>query len=218
MLNMRVASQVGLHNLRIRVDGSGIPFGNLLTVVQNHEPMRNVHDHFHHVFYNKDGDSLLVDLFDKVDLIHQFRRIEPGAGFVQEEKLRLCRQCPGDLESAAFTTLGAIALQGVRLADAKLGEIVAVIGLGLVGQLAVQVLKAAGCLVAGVDIRAERAELARQLGADAVSTDPEAFVAACGELSAGQGADAVLIAADTESDEPVELAGEVARAAGAAEK
>ena len=62
-------------------------------------------------------------------------------------------------ESAAFATLGAIAMQGVRLADVRLGEVVAVIGLGLLGQLAAQILKAAGCLVIGTDLRPERVEL-----------------------------------------------------------
>lgn len=119
-----------------------------------------------------------------------------------------------DLESAAFTTLGAVALQGVRLAEARLGEIVAVIGLGLVGQLAVQILRAAGCLVLGMDVLPERAELARRLGVDRVSTSPQEFVATCEELSAGRGVDAVLIAAGTQSNEPVELAGEVAREKG----
>src|SRR5271155_2177247 len=72
-------------------------------------------------------------------------------------------------DQAAFTTLGAVALHGVRNADAKLGDIVAVIGLGLLGQLTVQILKAAGCRVLGMDIAPERAELALRLGADDVS-------------------------------------------------
>lgn len=114
-------------------------------------------------------------------------------------------------EAAAFPTLGAIALQGIRLADVKLGEVVAVIGLGLLGQLAVQMLKAAGCIVAGMDIQVERADLARRMGADAVATTPEELAALCGQLSSGYGADAVLITADTKSNGPVELAGEIAR-------
>lgn len=116
-----------------------------------------------------------------------------------------------DHESAAFTTLGAIALQGVRLAEASLGEVVAVIGLGLVGQLTVQMLKAAGCIVVGMDIQPQRAELARQLGADAVATTADGLFAICRELSEGHGADAVLIAADTKGNQPVEVAGEIAR-------
>ena len=116
-----------------------------------------------------------------------------------------------DLESAAFTTLGAIALQGIRLAEARLGETVAVIGLGLLGQLSVQILKACGCRVAATDVRKDRTELARNLGTDVSSSDPESFLLQCLDLSHGRGADSILITADTESDQPVELAGRVAR-------
>ena len=114
-------------------------------------------------------------------------------------------------DEAAFTTLGAVALHGVRNAEAKLGDIVAVIGLGLLGQLTVQILKAAGCCVLGMDISAERAELALRLGADAVSTSPSGFQDLCLQHSAGHGADAVLITAQTASNDPMNLAGAVAR-------
>jgi predicted dehydrogenase/threonine dehydrogenase-like Zn-dependent dehydrogenase len=114
-------------------------------------------------------------------------------------------------DEAAFTTLGSVALHGVRNADPKLGDIVAVIGLGLLGQLTVQILKAAGCCVLGMDISAERAELALRLGADAVSTSPSGFQDLCLQHSAGHGADSVLIAAQTSSNDPVNLAGAVAR-------
>ncbi len=114
-------------------------------------------------------------------------------------------------EEAAFTTLGAVALHGVRNADAKLGDVVAVIGLGLLGQLTVQVLKAAGCCVLGMDISAERTELALQLGADAVSTSSSDFRDLCLQHSAGHGVDSVLIAAQSLSNDPVNLAGAVSR-------
>jgi predicted dehydrogenase/threonine dehydrogenase-like Zn-dependent dehydrogenase len=114
-------------------------------------------------------------------------------------------------EAAAFTTLGAIALQGIRLAEIRLGEVVAVIGLGLLGQLTVQMLKAAGCVVVGMDIQPQRAELARRLGADAVATSADELHTICQQLSGGHGADAVLITADTKSNQPIELAGEIAR-------
>jgi threonine dehydrogenase-like Zn-dependent dehydrogenase len=70
-------------------------------------------------------------------------------------------------EDAAFTTLGAVALHGVRTAEVKLGDVVAVIGLGLLGQLTVQILRAAGCRVLGMDLAPERADLALRLGAEA---------------------------------------------------
>jgi predicted dehydrogenase/threonine dehydrogenase-like Zn-dependent dehydrogenase len=114
-------------------------------------------------------------------------------------------------EEAAFTTLGAVALHGVRTADVKVGDVVAVIGLGLLGQLSVQILKAAGCRVLGMDIAAERAELALRLGADDVSISRDELRDLCRQHSNGHGADAVLITAETASSEPVEVAGEVAR-------
>jgi len=114
-------------------------------------------------------------------------------------------------DEAAFTTLGAVALHGVRNADVKLGDIVAVIGLGLLGQLTMQILKAAGCRVLGMDISAQRADLASRLGADAVSASSSGFRDLCLQHSAGHGVDSVLIAAQTPSNDPVDLAGAVAR-------
>ncbi len=114
-------------------------------------------------------------------------------------------------DEAAFTTLGAVALHGVRNAEVKLGDIVAVIGLGLLGQLTVQILKAAGCCVLGMDISTDRADLALRLGADAVSTSSSGFQDLCLQYSGGHGADAVLIVAQTASNDPVNLAGAVAR-------
>jgi predicted dehydrogenase/threonine dehydrogenase-like Zn-dependent dehydrogenase len=116
-----------------------------------------------------------------------------------------------NFDEAAFTTLGAVALHGMRNADVKLGDIVAVIGLGLLGQLTVQILKAAGCCVLGMDISVERAELALRLGVDAVSTSSSGFQDLCLQHSRGHGADAVLIAAQTASNDPVDLAGAIAR-------
>src|SRR5713101_5463374 len=114
-------------------------------------------------------------------------------------------------EEAAFTTMGAIALHGVRIADVKLGDIVAVMGLGLLGQLTIQILKAAGCRVVGMDIDRGRVELALRLGADAGSDSSVAFFDACMQQSGGRGMDAVLISAQTTSSDPVNLAAEVAR-------
>ncbi len=115
------------------------------------------------------------------------------------------------LDHAAATTVGAVALHGVRTADVRLGDIVAVIGLGLLGQLTVQILKAAGCRVVGMDIDPGRVELALRLGANAAAVSSFDFLDACREESNGRGVDAVLIAAQTASSDPVNLAGEVAR-------
>jgi len=114
-------------------------------------------------------------------------------------------------DEAAFATLGAVALHGVRTAEAKLGDTVAVIGLGLLGQLTLQMLRAAGCRVIGFDLNPKRAALALQLGADATCDNSEGFPGLCQQRTSGRGADAVLITAETPSSEPVNLAGTVAR-------
>ena len=119
-----------------------------------------------------------------------------------------------DFEAGAFGTLGAIALQGVRLAEPTLGESVVVIGLGLVGQLTVQLLKANGCRVFGIDLDPARVDLALQLGADEAQVSGDDLKTAVMKWTRGHGADAVLITAATDSNQPVELAGEVSRLKG----
>jgi predicted dehydrogenase/threonine dehydrogenase-like Zn-dependent dehydrogenase len=116
-------------------------------------------------------------------------------------------------EEAAFGTVGAIALQGVRLAEPTLGESVVVIGLGLVGQLTLQLLKASGCRVFGVDIDEARIQLARDLGAEGGCV-PAAAREQVLAWSKGRGADACIITAATTANEPIELAGEVSRLKG----
>jgi predicted dehydrogenase/threonine dehydrogenase-like Zn-dependent dehydrogenase len=119
------------------------------------------------------------------------------------------REVPFD--EAAFCTLGAVALHGIRTSESRLGDIVAVIGLGLLGQLSVQLLKAAGCNVLGMDTDASRADLAGKMGADGVASSAAAFRDLCSETSSGAGVDCVLIAAETSSSDPVNLAGAIAR-------
>ncbi len=114
-----------------------------------------------------------------------------------------------DFESAAFTTLGAIALHGFRLAEPQLGENVAVIGLGLLGLLTVQIANAAGCNVLGIDIDPKRVKLASSLDVQAVSR-PQAESAAQA-FTSNRGFDSIIICADTSSNDPVELAGVIAR-------
>ena len=114
-------------------------------------------------------------------------------------------------EEAAFATVAAIALQGIRLAELRLGEFVAVIGLGLIGQIVVQLSRSNGCVVIGMDPSAERCCLAERMGCSAAATSEEALKVIAAQYSNGQGADAVLIAAATESDGPVSLAAEIAR-------
>src|SRR5437016_4252324 len=118
---------------------------------------------------------------------------------------------PVTFDQAAFATVGAVALHGIRTADVKLGDLVAVIGLGLLGQLTVQILNAASCRVLGMDIVPERAELASRHGAEAATSSPSEFRDLCFQNSSRAGVDAVLITAETASSEPVNLAGEIAR-------
>ena len=113
-------------------------------------------------------------------------------------------------EAGAFATVGAIALQGIRQAEVVVGHHVAVLGLGLLGQLAVQMLKASGCRVMGIDLNPARVELAMACGADFACQNEDA-VAQSGTFTNGHGFDAVLVTAATPSNEPVELAGEIAR-------
>jgi predicted dehydrogenase len=112
-------------------------------------------------------------------------------------------------EAGAFGTLGSIALHGFRLGQPQMGETVAVIGLGLLGLLSVQLARAAGCRVFGVDLDPARVALAEQLGATAVLREQAEDAAQT--FTEGLGADVVLICADTPSNDPVELAGEISR-------
>jgi predicted dehydrogenase/threonine dehydrogenase-like Zn-dependent dehydrogenase len=114
-----------------------------------------------------------------------------------------------DFESGAFTTLGAISLHGFRLAEPQLGENVAVIGIGLLGLLTAQIAAAAGCNVLGIDVDPARIALASSLGLRAVHR--EEAVDASAAFTTNRGFDAVLICADTTSNDPVELAGAIAR-------
>jgi predicted dehydrogenase len=114
-----------------------------------------------------------------------------------------------DFEAGAFATLGAIALHGYRLGQTQVGERVGVIGLGLIGLLATAIGRAAGCEVFGVDLDPDRVARARKMGARAVLRNEA--VAAAQAFTRGVGLDAILICADTPSNDAVELAGEIAR-------
>jgi polar amino acid transport system substrate-binding protein len=144
-----------------------------------------------------------------------------GAGYASHAEVlsvpkNLCVRLPEgvNFDGGAFGTLGAIALQGVRLAEPTLGEAVVVIGLGLLGQITVQLLKANGCRVFGLDLDPQKIALAKELGADDGALSDEGAKSAVLEWSRGRGADAVLITAATSSNQPVELAGEISRMKG----
>jgi predicted dehydrogenase len=114
-----------------------------------------------------------------------------------------------DFDSAAFATLGAIAMHGYRLASVQVGSTVAVIGLGLLGLLSLAIARASGCQVIGIDIDPARVDFAGKLGYQA-SLRKHAEEAAR-FLSKGRGVDAVLVCADSKSNDPLALAGTIAR-------
>ena len=118
-------------------------------------------------------------------------------------------------EEAAFTTLGAIALQGVRQADPTLGEKICVIGLGLLGQITCQLLKANGCSVFGIDLNDGLVKLANESAAEfAMNRNDPNLISSCINFTNGHGFDAIIITAAAQSNDPVELSGEIARKKG----
>jgi polar amino acid transport system substrate-binding protein len=119
------------------------------------------------------------------------------------------------LEAAAFTTLGSIALQGVRQANPRLGDLVCVIGLGLLGQITAQILRANGCQVFGIDTSEGMVELASKSGCHrALTRGNSGLNSAVDVFTEGRGFDAVIITAAAQSADPVELATELLRQKG----
>jgi predicted dehydrogenase/threonine dehydrogenase-like Zn-dependent dehydrogenase len=145
-----------------------------------------------------------------------------GAGYANHAEIvavpyNLCVKLPAgaDLRKAAYNTLGAIALQGVRQADLKIGETCAVIGLGLIGQLTLLILRAGGIKVIGIDVDSRTVEIARQhcLDLGFERTEPS-LLDEIGTFTQGIGVDAVIITAASQSLDPINLAGTIARKKG----
>jgi predicted dehydrogenase/threonine dehydrogenase-like Zn-dependent dehydrogenase len=128
----------------------------------------------------------------------------------------LAVKIPGNLsyDSACFVTVGAIAMQGVRLAELQLGDRVVVVGLGLVGQIAAQLARCAGATVLVTDLDPSKTAMAQQLGAHLVVNDPADLARAVASFTDGHGADAVLLCAATKSDDPIRVAAEISRLKG----
>ena len=145
-----------------------------------------------------------------------------GAGYANHAELvvaprnlvvKVPSSCP--LQDAASVTLGAIALQGVRRAGVSLGESVAVVGLGILGMLTVQLLQAAGCRTLAVDLNPRRADLARSLTPEcAVATTGDELASMVRQRTGGQGVDATIITADASGGEVVQQAMELTRKKG----
>jgi len=117
------------------------------------------------------------------------------------------------LEEASFTTIGAIALQGVRRLKPQIGENIAVIGLGLIGLISVQILKTCGCNVLGIDIKEPRLIMAKKFGAD-LTLNPAKHNVSSKLISWGRGADAVIITASSKKDDVLNLASSICRKKG----
>jgi len=163
--------------------------------------------------------GIVIDVGTGVEEFSKGDRVAcTGSGYASHAEIvcvpkNLCVRIPEgvDFESAAFVALGGIALEAVRLAEVSLGARVVVIGLGLLGQLTVQLLKAAGCHVFGVDLVPAKVQMALEYGAEGGAVIGQADVEAAVREFAPQGADAVIIMAATPSNQPLELAARVAR-------
>ena len=145
-----------------------------------------------------------------------------GAGYANHAEIvsvpaNLCVKLPrnADLKLASYNTLGAIALQGIRQADLRLGESCAVIGLGLLGQLTCLMLRASGVQAFGIDVDASAVQTAKDHCADAAWVrDDASLVPGIMFKTGGLGVDAVIITAGTSSLDPINFAGEIARKKG----
>jgi polar amino acid transport system substrate-binding protein len=164
--------------------------------------------------------GIIVSVQEGVEHVKNGDRVAcAGAGIANHAEYvcvpkNLCVKIPEEVsfEDASFTTLGAIAFQGVRQAQVSIGENIAVIGLGLLGQLTVQILKAAGCQVFGIDIDAQKVELAKELGADMTGIrDKDDIKNMTANFSHGYGVDGVIITASAATNDPIVLAGEICR-------
>lgn len=128
----------------------------------------------------------------------------------------LCAKIPDGIsyDEAAFTVIGAIALQGIRLIKPTFGETVVVTGLGLIGLIAAQLLKANGCKVIGLDFDQQKVDLASQWGIQAINVGQADAVQTVLQATNGIGADAVLITASTKSNEVISQAAKMSRQRG----
>lgn len=167
--------------------------------------------------------GIIIQVGEGITEFHPGDRVAcAGAGIANHAEIilvphNLAVRVPDEvsLSDAATVTLGAIAMQGVRRSDPKLGETAAVIGLGLLGQLTVQLLKAAGCRVIGLDLDTRRVSLARQLGADtALSTKEIDLINEIRHLTSDHGVDISIITASSNSDVIVQQAMEITRKKG----
>lgn len=166
--------------------------------------------------------GVVVDVGDGVEAFAVGDRVAcTGQGYAGHQEVasvpaNLCVRIHGDVEpeSAAFVALGGIALEAMRVAHVGLGDTAVVLGLGLLGQIAVQVLKSAGCHVIGMDVNPQRSEMALARGAESVASDYGRLATICHQATSGNGVDAVIILATADSNEPLDQAAELCRERG----
>jgi predicted dehydrogenase/threonine dehydrogenase-like Zn-dependent dehydrogenase len=161
----------------------------------------------------------VLDVADGVDGVSAGDRVVSNGNHAEVVRVprRLTARVPDDVsdDQAAFTVVGAIGLQGIRLVEPTLGERFVVTGLGLIGLLTVQLLQAHGCKVMGIDFDEERLALARAFGAETCNlSQGEDPIAAGRAFSGGRGVDGVIITAATDSNEPVHQAATMCRKRG----
>jgi len=190
-------------------------------VAATYRKVTNRLDSFTPLGYSTCG--VIVEVGDGVEELEEGQRVAcAGNQFAHHAETnwvprQLCVPVPDSVESrhAAFTTVGAIAMQAFRQSSVRLGETACVIGLGLLGQLLAQILNAAGVKVVGLDLVGDRCRLAESLGVLACGVPGEPSFDHVGEAldraTAKHGADAVFLTVGGSSNEPVELAAELAR-------
>src|SRR3989475_11101173 len=168
------------------------------------------------------GYSCAGEVISVADGVHEFRagdRVACGGGtYANHAEINfvprnLAVRIPSQVSSAAasLTTIGAIAMQGVRQAEVGIGETVAVIGAGLVGVLTSQILRAAGCRVVAIDLSPQRVKRAAEFGAHLTVAANDPTLASCIKEFSRYGVDAAILTAATDSVEPVEMAAKILR-------
>ncbi len=204
------SSRLSLHHIEIE----------MVPPTENGLPRSELDDQGWNIGYSAAGEVLAVGE-DITDLVPGDLVACAGAGqanhadYICVRRRLVCSVPTGcSTKLAATTTVGSIALQGVRRASPQLGDCIAVLGLGLIGQMTAQMLQANGCTVVGFDLEEKRVERALELGMDYGETSEDMFKSIIRDVTRGWGVDQTLITAATKSDTVVNLAMEITRRKG----